>query len=111
LAADFSTSAWEAPELSVILQLDPNRLIMDVSAVIKERQLRQELSTLEQRLSLLDRQLADALHRIHHSKSADLIEKAAQDEKAYLAQLDRLMTRMRAIEGQLLQINKLATRH
>jgi len=81
------------------------------SAVIKERQLRQELSTLEQRLSLLDRQLADALHRIHHSTSADLIEKATQDEKTYLAQLDRLMTRMRAIEGQLLQIDKQATRH
>lgn len=79
--------------------------------MIKERQLRQELSTLEERLSLLDRQLADALHRIHHSKSADLVEKAAQDERAYLAQLDRLMTRMRAIEGQLLQIDKGATRH
>lgn len=79
--------------------------------MIKERQLRHELSTLEERLSLLDRQLADALHRIHHSKSADLIEKAEQDEKAYLAQLDRLMTRMRAIEGQLLQIDKGATRH
>jgi uncharacterized protein (DUF342 family) len=79
--------------------------------VFKERQLRQELSSLEERLSLLDRQLADAIHRIHHSKSADLIEKAAQDEKAYLAQLDRLMTRMRAIEGQLLQIDKSATRH
>lgn len=79
--------------------------------MFKERQLRQELSSLEQRLSLLDRQLADALHRIHHSKSADLVEKATQDEKAYLAQLDRLMTRLRAIEGQLLQIDKHATRH
>lgn len=79
--------------------------------MIKERQLRQELSSLEERLSLLDRQLADALHRIHHSQSADLIEKAEQDEKAYLAQLDRLMTRMRAVEGQLLQIDKGATRH
>ncbi|MCB5176621.1 MULTISPECIES: hypothetical protein [Microvirga] len=62
-------------------------------------------------MSLLDRQLADAMHRIQHSKSADLVEQAAQDEKAYLAQLDRLMTRMRAIEGQLLQMDKQATRH
>ncbi|RDI60947.1 hypothetical protein DES45_102336 [Microvirga subterranea] len=98
-------------ELSVILQLESHSRFTDLSAVIKERQLRQELSSLEERLSLLDRQLADALHRIHHSRSADLIEKAEQDEKAYLAQLDRLMTRMRAIEGQLLQIDKGATRH
>lgn len=62
-------------------------------------------------MTLLDRQLADAIHRIHHSKSAELVEQAAQDEKAYLAQLDRLMTRMRAIEGQLLQIDKQGTRH
>jgi len=67
--------------------------------------------SLEERMSFLDRQLADAIHRIHHSKSADLVEKATQDERAYLAQLDRLMTRMRAIEGQLLQIDKQATRH
>jgi hypothetical protein len=79
--------------------------------VIKERHLRQELMSLEQRMSLLDRQLADALHRLHHSKSPDLVEKAAQDEKVYLAQLDRLMTRMRAVEGQLHQIDKQATRH
>jgi len=59
----------------------------------------------------LDRQLADALHRIHHSTSAELVEKAKQDEKDFLLQLDRLMTRIRAVEGQLLQIHKRATRH
>jgi hypothetical protein len=79
--------------------------------LIKERQLRQELLNLEQRMHLLDRQLADALQRIHHSGSADLVEKAKQDEKAFLSQLDRLMTRIRAVEGQLLQIDKKATRH
>jgi hypothetical protein len=79
--------------------------------VIKEWQLREELLGLEQRMHLLDRQLADAIHRIHHSPTPDLVEKAAQDEKAYLSQLDRLMTRIRAVEGQLLQIDRHATRH
>ncbi|WP_160882576.1 hypothetical protein [Microvirga makkahensis] len=55
--------------------------------------------------------MADALHRIRHGSSADLIEKAKQEEKILLTELDRLMTRMRAIEGQLLQIQKTATRH
>lgn len=60
---------------------------------------------------MLDRQLADALHRIHHASSKELAEKARQDEREFLLQLDRLMTRMRAVEGQLLQIEKRATRH
>jgi hypothetical protein len=62
-------------------------------------------------MRLLDRQLADALHRIRHGSSPDLVEKAKQDERQLLTELDRLMTRMRAVEGQLLQIQKSATRH
>ncbi|MBS7454684.1 hypothetical protein KHP60_20435 [Microvirga sp. 3-52] len=62
-------------------------------------------------MRLLDRQLADALQRIRHGSSPDLVEKAKQDERHLLTELDRLMTRMRAIEGQLLQIQKSATRH
>ncbi|MEZ0171501.1 hypothetical protein [Microvirga sp. TS319] len=62
-------------------------------------------------MRLLDMQLADALQRIRHGSSEDLIEKARQDEQVLLRELDRLMTRMRAIEGQLLQIQKTATRH
>ena len=38
-------------------------------------------------------------------------ELARQDEKAVLAPLDRLMTRMRAVEGQLLQIAKREKQH
>ncbi|WP_414473845.1 hypothetical protein [Microvirga sp. M2] len=62
-------------------------------------------------MRLLDLQLADALQRIRHGSSEDLIEQAKQDERILLRELDRLMTRMRAIEGQLLQIQKTATRH
>ncbi|WP_201831693.1 hypothetical protein [Microvirga zambiensis] len=62
-------------------------------------------------MRLLDRRLSDALHRIRHGSSEDLVEQARQDERQLLTELDRLMTRMRAIEGQLLQIQKTATRH
>ncbi len=79
--------------------------------MFKESQLHQEFLDLERHMRLLDMQLADALHRIRHGSSAEFIEKAKQDEKLLLIELDRLMTRMRAIEGQLLQIQKTATRH
>jgi hypothetical protein len=69
-------------------------------------ELRQEYRDLEGRMWTLDRRLADALNRIKHASTTADLEHAQQDEKAVLAQLDRLMTRMRAIEGQLLQIAK-----
>lgn len=80
-------------------------------AVNKETQLNQEFLALEQSMRLLDARLADALQRIRHSPSPDLAARAREEEKILLAELDRLMTRMRAIEGQLLQIQKRATRH
>ncbi|MPR08371.1 hypothetical protein [Microvirga tunisiensis] len=79
--------------------------------MFKQTQLHQEFLDLEHHMRLLDRQLADALQRIRHGSSPDLVEKAKQDERHLLTELDRLMTRMRAIEGQLLQIQKSATRH
>lgn len=79
--------------------------------MFKESQLHQEFLDLERTMRLLDMQLADALQRIRHGSSEDLIEKAKQDEQILLRELDRLMTRMRAIEGQLLQFQKTATRH
>jgi hypothetical protein len=74
-------------------------------------ELRHEHHNLEGRLWALDRRLADALHRIKHASSNADSELARQDEKAVLAQLDRLMTRMRAVEGQLLQIAKREKQH
>lgn len=66
---------------------------------------------LEQRMRFLDMRLAEALQRIRFGPSEHLIARAKQEEKWLLGELDRLMTRMRAIEGQLLQIEKAATRH
>jgi hypothetical protein len=89
-----------------------NRLFSgETSDVFKETQLHQEFLDLEHHMRLLDRKLADALHRIRHGASAELVEQARRDERQLLSELDRLMTRMRAIEGQLLQIQKSATRH
>jgi len=70
--------------------------------------LRSEYRDLEQRLLVLDQQLANARHLIRHSSSPDAVEQAKQDERALLTQLDRLMTRMRAVEGQHLQLHKKA---
>jgi predicted nucleic acid-binding Zn-ribbon protein len=69
-------------------------------------ELRQEYHDLEGRLWTLDRRLADVLTRIKHASTAADLEQAQHDEQTILTQLDRLMTRMRAIEGQLLQIAK-----
>jgi len=89
-----------------------NRLFSrEIPAVFKETQLHQEFLDLEHHMRLLDRKLADALHRIRHGSSQEAVEEARRDEKQLLSELDRLMTRMRAIEGQLLQIQKSATRH
>jgi hypothetical protein len=69
-------------------------------------ELHQEYHDLEDRLWKLDRRLADAINLVKHASTAADLEKARHEEKAILAQLDRLMTRMRAVEGQLLQIAK-----
>jgi hypothetical protein len=81
------------------------------SVVGKDERLHDELVALEQRMRRLDHDLADALYRIRHSSSPDDMAKAREDERALLAQLDRLMTRRRAVEGQLLQAKKGATLH
>ena len=81
------------------------------SQALPKLELRHEYHDLEGQLWALDRRLADALHRIRHASSSADLEQARQDEKAVLTQLDRLMTRMRAIEGQLLQIAKSERHH
>jgi hypothetical protein len=77
----------------------------------KETELRQELLSLQGQMLLLDQRLAEALRRIKHSPCPEAIDQARQDERTLLAQLDCLMTRLRAIKGHLLQIEKSATRH
>jgi hypothetical protein len=74
-------------------------------------ELHQEYHDLEGRLWTLDRRLVDAINLVKYASTAADLEQARQEEKTILAQLDHLMTRMRAIEGQLLQIAKTEKLH
>jgi len=69
--------------------------------VIKEQRLRRELLTIQQRIHVLNQQLSQLQHEVRYGSSADRIEKARQEETALVAELDRLMTRTRIIEGHL----------
>lgn len=69
--------------------------------------------TLESQLALLDRERADLDRRISHalqrqrfSPDAAAAAQARAEERALLLQLDRLMTRIRAVEGNLLQARR-----
>ena len=73
---------------------------------VKEISLRRELVELAERQQDLDRRIADALNRKRFSADPGTVAKAEEDERTLLTELDRLLTRTRAVEGQLLQIKK-----
>jgi predicted nucleic acid-binding Zn-ribbon protein len=75
--------------------------IAERTTVIKEQRLRRELLTIQQRIRTLNLQLSELQAEVRYSSSPDRIEKARREETALLAELDRLMTRTRTIEGQL----------
>jgi hypothetical protein len=77
-----------------------------VAPVRGEDELRQEWLDLEARRAALDRRIAHAVHRQRHGGSPAEIERARDEEKSLVRELDRLMTRTRAVEGQLLQLRK-----
>jgi hypothetical protein len=64
--------------------------------------LRDELQRLEERQNELDYKLRDALVRRKFSTDPASLNQAKSDEREYLVLLDRLMTRMRAVEAKLL---------
>ena len=68
--------------------------------------LRDELARLDLSRQELDRQIRDAQQRQKFSTSADEIEAAKRDERDKVVAMDRLMTRIRAVEGQLLVAGK-----
>ena len=72
----------------------------------EEANLIAELRRLYDDYEKLNRKITNAAQRQRFSKDTADIEKAVQDEKAFLVEIDRLMTRMRAIEGHLLRIRK-----
>ena len=68
--------------------------------------LRDELARLDLSRQELDRQIRDAQQRQQYSTSADDIEAAKREERDKVVAMDRLMTRIRAVEGQLLVAGK-----
>ena len=57
---------------------------------------------LQEGLAEIDRRLRDARDRQRFCSDAAGAAKALDDERAYLVELDGLMTRIRAVEGKLL---------
>ena len=64
--------------------------------------LRDELARLDLSRQELDREIRDAQQRQRYSTNADEIEAAKREERDKVVAMDRLMTRIRAVEGQLL---------
>ena len=64
--------------------------------------LRQELAVLDARRLDLDARLRDAVARQRFAPDETTADRARSDEAALLAEMDRLMTRIRAVEAKLL---------
>jgi hypothetical protein len=74
--------------------------------VSEEAKLREELLDLDRRRLHLDRRIEDALLRQRYAPSPTEVEAARSDERRLLVEMDRLMTRIRAVEGKILQARK-----
>jgi hypothetical protein len=72
------------------------------AGMLNSAALKQELATLDARRLDLDARLRDAVARQRYAPSEELAERARSDEAALLAEMDRLMTRIRAVEAKLL---------
>ena len=67
----------------------------------------EELSGLDAKQHGLSIKIREAARRQQYSSDPHQKAQAARDEAAYLAEMDRLMTRMQAVEAQLLLKAKL----
>ena len=67
-----------------------------------EARLKQELEALDQKRVAIDARLREAEARQRYVIDADIKETARADERAILAEMDRVMTRIRAVESKLL---------
>lgn len=68
--------------------------------------LREELAALDVRRQELDARIRDAVDRQRYGSDPAEIDAAKRDEQTSLVEMDRLMTRIRAVEGQLLILEK-----
>jgi cell division protein FtsB len=71
-----------------------------------QAKLQDELARLDSSRQELDREIRDAQDRQRYGTNADEIEAAKREERDKVVAMDRLMTRIRAVEGQLLMAGK-----
>jgi hypothetical protein len=75
---------------------------------VDQARLSEELSALDAKQHGLSLKIRGAAQRQQYSFDPHQKAQAARDEAVYLAEMDRLMTRMRAVEAQLLLKEKLS---
>ena len=69
--------------------------------VSDQAKLQGELEALDSQRLKLDAAIRDAHNRQRYGREPEAVEKARAEEAALLKELDHLMTRYRAVEGQL----------
>jgi hypothetical protein len=69
---------------------------------VDQASLSEELSGLDARQHALDLKIREAAQRQRFSRDQHQVAQAARDETAHVAEMDRLMTRTRAVKAQLL---------
>lgn len=67
-----------------------------------EAKLKAELIELHARRQALDAQIRDAENRLRFSRDPGAVDRAREEEKIRIVEMDRLMTRLRAVEAKLL---------
>jgi hypothetical protein len=77
-------------------------LFLDATLPADVVRLREELVDLADRHGKLDAMLRDAALRQRFGRDPESIARAREDERLHLQVLDRLMTRIRAVEAKLL---------
>lgn len=67
--------------------------------------LEEELRQLDERREVVERRLQAVLHRQRYVSDPTSLASAQAEERQALMELDRVMTRSRAVEGKLLQLS------
>ncbi|HEX2136973.1 MAG TPA: hypothetical protein VHG30_13895 [Microvirga sp.] len=75
-----------------------------------ESELLSKLRQLYDEYERLNRKIRDANIRHRYLKDPEAVERAANEERQYLAEINRLMDRLRAVEGQIMQVRKTGRR-
>ncbi len=72
----------------------------------EEAELIRELRRLYDEYQALNHRITEAGHRQRFSRDPADTDRALKDEQRLLVEIDRLMTRMRAIEGHLMAVRR-----